>query len=101
MASPGVFRKLVEENQVARVVRGFEEAIVRSFRSHPMRHATHEATKDRFAICARIFEALRTGPKWSIVRILDQLPEFLRKELDGVPWMPEKRTVWTPDDGAA
>jgi hypothetical protein len=32
-------------------------------------------------------------------RVLDHLPEYLRCELDGIPWQPDTRMVWVPADG--
>lgn len=49
----------------------------------------------RTEICVKIFRELRGDLKWTVERILDHLPGFLRKQLDGVPWEPEaRRSSW-------
>lgn len=93
--------QLVEEKQLGRVVLGFEIAIAKSFaEDSPPTKMTQSAIKERFDICVRIFRELRGDLKWGLERILDQLPVYLRCELDGKKWTPDTRTVWTPGDGA-
>ena len=91
------FAQLIDNRvQLARVTLAVEAAIKASFLSHPPRSLTQSEVKSRFDKCARIFEELRVDCQWSIGRIVDHLPAFLRAELDGVSWKPEKRAIWTP-----
>lgn len=90
------FERLVSEGQVGHVTREFQRIIEASMVSHPVRNLTHAIVKERFDMCAKIFETLRSDLKWSLPRILDQLPAYLGCELDGVDWKPNARTVWTP-----
>ncbi|TAJ75041.1 MAG: hypothetical protein EPO42_14375 [Gallionellaceae bacterium] len=102
----GVFASLVTEDQVAKVVRGFEAAIMASFATDQARlpvvstrelRITHAEMKRRTEMCMRMFKELRGDLKWGVDRILDRLPAFLRCELDGIPWKPDDRTIWTPE----
>lgn len=96
------FAKLVDDPQVlARVVRGFEAAIAKSFDGkHAMRHPTQAEVKRRFDLCASMFEKTRGDLKWGIERILGALDEYLDAKLDGRDWSPGSRTIWAPGDGA-
>ena len=99
-SAAGVFAKLVEEGQVAKVTLGFEEAITLSFVKHPMRHMTKAEVDRRFDIAAKIFTKLRGDLKWGIDRVLGHLPEYLNAELAGSDWTPDARSCWMPTDGA-
>ena len=92
---PGEFAQLVNEGAVGRVVRGFERVIARSFQQDKGTRTQAEVRR-RFDICARIFRMLRGDLKWTVPRILDHLGEYLRAELDGLPWTPNERSLWTP-----
>lgn len=99
----GAFASLVTEDKIAEVVRGFEVAIAQSFAEdrapgrlilvHGGPRLTKSAMTDRANICIRIFKVLRGDLKWSLPRIMDHLPKFLRNELDGVPFTPEAATA--------
>jgi hypothetical protein len=100
----GLWAKLISEDQVGRVTLAFEQAIADSIGTDRGRTSailvvsptiTDREVKRRFAICAKIFEALRGDLKWSIARVLDHLPRYLRAELDGVSWMPDTRGAWS------
>lgn len=92
---PGEFRDLIESKQIGPVVRGFETAIQHSFeQDHGPQ--TQAEVKRRFDICARIFRNLRGDLRWSVPKILDFLPRYLRCELDGQPWTPDDTRVWSP-----
>jgi hypothetical protein len=49
----------------------------------------------RLAMCEDIIRTLRGDLKWSLTRILDHLPDYLRAELDGESWEPSARASWT------
>lgn len=91
----GEFADLVAQDRIGQVVRGFEAAIKASF-AHDHGPQTQAEIKRRFDICARIFRQLRGDLSWSVPRILDHLPKYLRCELDGEPWTPDNKPVWTP-----
>lgn len=100
----GVFAGLIEDQAVGTVTQAFLSAIARSYVVDGQRVGrtpllTQSETRRRFAICADIFKTLRGDLKWGIQRIVDHLPEYLRAELDGKSWQPEKRECWIPGDG--
>lgn len=101
----GVFASLVTEDKIAPVVHGIEQAVALSFAEdrepgriilvHALPRITKAEMSRRVQLCIKIFRILRGDLKWGLERILDSLPEFLRKELDGIPWEPEaKRASW-------
>lgn len=103
----GVFASLIEHDQVATVVVGIEKAVVRSFEKdkQPGRiilvtgaadaKPTAAEAKRRGQICVKMFRELRGDLKWTVERILDEMPRFLQMELDGVSWEPvAKRSTW-------
>ncbi len=92
------YLKLVEEQLHGRVVLMFEDAIGKSFeRDHGPQ--TEAEIKRRFELCCSIFEVLRVDLHWGLERIEDHLSTYLRCELDGKNWEPDKRTLWVPKDG--
>ncbi len=95
----GTFLDLVQQQQVGAVTVAVERAIARSLRDDNAR-VTGDEIRRRFAICERMVRRLRGDLGWGLQRVLDHLPRYLRCELDGVPWEPDARTVWTPGDGA-
>jgi hypothetical protein len=95
---PGAFLDLVEQDQLARVVLGFEHAVTRSFETDGARMTDAEVRR-RFGICERLFRQLRGDLGWGLHRVLDHLPHYLRCELDGLRWEPDSRTIWMPEDG--
>lgn len=99
----GQWAKLVAEDQVGRVTRGFMDAIEASFEEgHVHVLATKSEIRHRFDICAKLFERLRGDEKWSIARTLDMLPRYLRCELEGQSYDPKAdadRVMWTPETG--
>lgn len=94
----GEFSRLLQgdETEIVKMVKGFERAIERSF-SEDKGTRTNDEVRRRFDICARIYRELRGDLKWSLPRIMDNLPRALRCALDGTPWKPDDRRVWTPD----
>jgi hypothetical protein len=93
------FLDLVSDDQVARVTRAIERTITESFHADGSTMTGAEVRR-RFAICERLVRRLRGDLGWGLQRILDHLPRYLRCELDGVPWNPEERQVWIPEDEA-
>ena len=103
---PGVFANLVEGNQIPKLVAGISAAVSKSFDvdQQPghlilvtgVRRVTKEETDRRVKICVGIFKVLRGDLKWSLDRIVDHLPKYLRAELDGTSWEPSARAgLWT------
>jgi len=95
---PGDFMKALAANELTRVVVGIEHAVHHSFVADGAR-VTGEEIRRRFGICERLFRQLRGDLGWGLVRVLDHLPAYLRCELDGTPWEPDRRTCWMPGDG--
>ncbi len=95
----GTFARLVEDGQVGKVTLAIEEAIEKSFISHPMRHLTSAEVRHRFDMCAAIFVKLRADLKWGIERANAHLSEYLTAELNGTAWTPDERACWMPSDG--
>ena len=98
----GELVKLVTEEWVGKVTRGIIDSIEDSFESdqvlRPVR--TRNEIERRFRICIKWFVTLRRDLKWSVPRILDDLPKALRHELDGTPYSPdEKHVSWTGGGG--
>jgi len=93
--SQGPFAGLVVEDQVGQVTLAFEQAIAASFivRPHRLYLAKSSAIKDRFDICAKVFRALRGDLKWSIPKVIDHLPGFLLKAIDGEAWEADAKTL--------
>jgi len=95
---PGDFMKALAANDLARLTLGIEHAVSHSFATDHARMTGAEVRR-RFGICERLFRELRGDLGWGLVRVLDHLPEYLRCELDGMPWEPDRRTCWMPGDG--
>jgi hypothetical protein len=94
---PGDFMKAFADNEIARIVIGIERAVQRSFPTGT--RITDTEVRRRFSICERLFRQLRGDLGWGLQRVLDHLPHYLRCELDGQPWEPDRRTLWMPQDG--
>ena len=86
------------QNHLARVVLGIEHAVAKSFEDDGAR-MTGDEVRRRFGICEKLYRQLRGDLDWGVQRVLDHLPQYLRCELDGVPWEPDHRTCWMPGDG--
>lgn len=95
---PGAFLDLAERGQLEPAVLGIERAVTRSFETDGARMTDAEVRR-RFQICERLFRQLRGDLGWGLVRVLDHLPHYLRCELDGRAWEPDRRTLWMPEDG--
>ena len=92
----GVFLNLVAREQVGQVALAFERAVAGSFAEDGAR-PTGDEVRRRFAMCERLLRQLRGDLGWGLQRVLDHLPRYLRSELDGIPWSPNVRTLWTPE----
>jgi hypothetical protein len=92
------FLDVADPGQLERAVRGIEQAVMRSFEADGTRMTTTEVRR-RFGICERLFRQLRGDLRWGLYRVLDHLPHYLRCELDGQAWEPDRRTIWMPEDG--
>ena len=98
MPMPGAFIDSLAQHELPRIVLGIERAVDRSFEADGARMTGAEVRR-RFAICERLFRQLRGDLGWGLHRVLDHLPHYLRCELDGLPWEPDRRTLWMPEDG--
>ncbi len=103
---PGTFANLVDGNQIPQLYAGIFTAVSKSFEvdQQPghlilvtgVRRVTPAEQKRRVHLCIGIIKVLRGDLKWSLTRIVDHLPKYLRAELDGTPWEPAARAgLWT------
>ncbi len=97
MLTTETFAGLIEAKDLAKITLSFTSTIGASFDEDKSR-STHSEIKRRFEICVKLFRELRGDLNWGVDRILDKLPEYLRCELDGIPWTPDTRTMWLPRD---
>lgn len=89
----GHYVQLCHSDDIGKVTTAFEEAIALSFITNPMRgDVTHSEVKRRFNLCDKVFSILRADLNWSIPKIVDFLPTYLKCEIDGVPYSPESVT---------
>ena len=98
----GAFAQLgAEPGTIPKLVYAVEKAVVRSFEG---RHgmivvpgtATTSEQKLRVNMCLDIVKVLRGDMKWSWERIIDHIPGYLSKKLDGSDWEPSARAAWAP-----
>lgn len=92
------FLDIADPEHLQRAVLGIEHAVARSFEADRTRMTAAEVRR-RFGICEQLFRQLRGDLRWGLHRVLDHLPHYLRCELDGQAWEPDRRTIWMPDDG--
>jgi hypothetical protein len=92
------FMELLERDEVGRVIGAIERAVSRSFEDDHAR-MTGDEIRRRFGLCERLIRRLRGDLGWGLHRVLDHLPHYLRCELDGQAWEPDRRTIWMPGDG--
>lgn len=90
------FMKLVSQDQIGPTVLAIERAVAQSFAEDGSR-MTQSEIRRRFGVCERLLRHLRGDLGWAMQRVLDHLPRYLRCELDAVPWKPEARVVWAPE----
>lgn len=93
------FLDLISEEQLAQVTAGIETAVAHSFDADFSR-VTRDEIRRRFAICEQLIRQLRGDLSWSLSRVLDALPRYLRCELDGIAWSPEVRATWMPENNS-
>lgn len=94
----GHYVQLCHTDDLGKVTAAFEEAIMVSFITNPMKNPTQSEIRRRFNLCDEIFSVLRGDLKWSVPKIADVLPTYLKCELDGVPYNPEVvGAAWSPD----
>jgi hypothetical protein len=98
-APPSFTRLLGTRENLAKAVRAFERVIAASFDRDSMHKITRDEVKRRFDLCVKIFTILVGDCKWGVERALGRLGEYLRMELSGTAWEPDKRTFWMPTDG--
>ena len=96
MAAP--FLDLVAQGQLDHAVLAIEHIVTRSLEVDGSRITAVEVRR-RFQICERLFRQLHGDLRWGLQRVLDHLPHYLRCELDGHAWEPDRRTCWMPGDG--
>lgn len=94
-----------DKTNIARLVKGIERAVQRSFDSDLIRDGagrvvtTQDEVKRRINLCIDAAKMLRHDAKWSVFRIVDALPVMLRRKLDGNDWDPTTaaaRASWFP-----
>jgi hypothetical protein len=83
---------------LGQVTLSIERAVAGSFEADHARMTATEVRR-RFDLCLRLATQLRADLGWGLQRVLDRLPHYLRCELDGQPWEPDRRTIWMPEDG--
>ena len=98
----GTLAQMATEGWTGRVVVAIEHAIRTSFESDQVIRPvmTRNEIDRRFRICVKGFAIMRRDLGWAIPRILDEIPRFLRCELDGMTWRPdEDHAGWLAQDG--
>jgi hypothetical protein len=88
---------LVEPHQIRRALLGLATVVEASFDQDGSR-ITQDEVKRRLYLAADLFCELRRDVKWSVERILNELPNALRSKLDGTPWSPNAHALWKPGD---
>lgn len=93
----GELSKMVTEGWTNRVIMGIQAAISASFKTDQVLRPvmTKSEVKARFEICTEGFCIMRKDLKWSVPKIIDELPAYLRCKLDRIDWTPdEDRATW-------
>lgn len=104
---PSLVRMVSEDpNNIAKLVRGIENAVQRSFDSDLLRDGagrvitTGDEIKRRVNLCIDMAKQLRNDASWSVPRIVDAMPLMLRRRLDGQDYDPttlSARMSWFPE----
>lgn len=95
----GHYAQLCSTDDIGKVTRAFEQAITLSFVTNPMpsKSIPQAEIKRRFTMCDDLFGMLRGDLHWSIPKIADVLPTYLKCRLDGVPFDPARiGSSWSP-----
>jgi len=98
VTSADELRGAVAEHDYAAVQRIFGEVIAASFDTHPMRHPTMREARHRGEIVLRWFRKLRHEKRWPLDRVLSAVRVALSKELDGLKFEPDDRTIYAVDE---
>lgn len=96
----GQYAQLCNTTDIGKVTKAFLGAIELSFVTNPMPSGEVPRTEisRRFRVCDKIFTMLRADLHWSVPKIIDLLPTYLKCELDGVPYNPETvGSSWSTD----
>jgi len=86
--------------QLATVTQRIEGMLFDSFKEDARKSRSREIQvsnsemRRRFEILTNWFRVLRGDMGYSLQRTLDEMPMALRAELDGVPYVPNQRTMW-------
>jgi len=96
----GMYASLVPADKVGQVTLFFEHCITQSFVTDQIKASITEAeVKRRFQIVDKIFGQLRGDLHWSLDKIYELAPQYVRDELDGVKWEPAKGASWVVPGG--
>lgn len=91
-----VVRSMVSSKDFGRIVLAVVASVELSFLDNA--RTTRSEVRRRTDMCWDLVKRLRGDLKWSVEKILDHLTAYLRCELDGIPYNPEKAGgLWTPD----
>jgi hypothetical protein len=74
------------------------DAVAQSF-GPDVKRATRRDLQTRTSKAIDIVLQLRSDLTWGLARIKDQLPYYLKKEVNGESWEPDQRSVWIASDG--
>ena len=97
----GQLAQMVTEGWTGRVTTGIQAAISASFKTDQVIRPvlTQNETRRRFRICVSGFCIMRRDLGWAVPRIIEELPVYLRCQLDGMDWSPdEDRDSWLSTD---
>jgi len=78
------------------ITNGITNAVGISFDEQKMKNPTMGEIRRRFDICMKWAKILRGDLAWGVQRIIDEMPNILRKELLGVTYTPPSREIWAP-----
>lgn len=91
-----VVRQMVDAPSFGRLVLGIGASVELSFLDGA--RTTRSEVRRRVDMSWELVKRLRGDLKWSVEKILDHLTAYLRCELDGVPYNPERvNGLWRPD----
>jgi hypothetical protein len=86
------------QQQKARIQQAIANAVASSF-DPTVQNATRYELKRRMHTALDIVLQLRGDLQWGTERIADNLPTYLKKELNGERWEPSDRQIWMASDG--
>lgn len=94
---PNQLDDLTHDENVTKLGPAITKAVRESF-DRDKCEKTRSEVKRRFDLCYEIAKQLRYDLAWGISRITDHLSLYLRAELNGSSWEPDKRQCWMPGD---